>query len=266
MSAPHGDLSAELHAVHQVHQSGELLVLVPSRLRPHTVIDLADACAETCTANTWLAWCLDDTPDPMAYHEAAWDAAEIYPNLIMVESSTRRGLVGTLNHYASQAAAPFVAGGHSPYAIGYLGDDHRPKTVGWDAAYLAALHELGTGIVYGDDEHQGAKLPTQMAMTADIVRTLGYLAPPELWHMYCDNFWKDLGEGAGCLTYLPEVTVTHRHPGAGRGSWDASYRETNAAERYAADQAAYRRYRRARLAHDIAAVAALRAQHDQDVR
>jgi hypothetical protein len=90
-----------------------------------------------------------------------------------------------------------------------MGDDHFPRTHGWDQAYLDALRELGTGIVYGNDLLQGHRLPTQCAMTADIVRRWGYMALPTLRHMYVDNFWRDLGNAADCLRYLPEVVVEH---------------------------------------------------------
>lgn len=218
----------------------QLVVIVPTRLRPHAVRPLAQAFADTCLADTELLWCIDDCPHANEYIDAVFDTtADTYPHQRLSIGGPRRRLVGTLNHHAGALAD----GPNPPFAVGYLGDDHRPKTLGWDSAYLAALTDLGTGIVYGDDEHQGATLPTQMAMTTDIIRALGYLVPPCLTHMYCDNFWKDLGERAGCLTYLPDVTITHHHPGVGRGSWDASYHESNSADRYATDRAAYEQYR-----------------------
>ena len=216
----------------------QLAILVPTRARPHTVHALALAFARTCTADTWLIFCVDGDENP-AYAEAHRLATMgVYPRILM-RHGPRRRLVGTLNHYAPElASAP-----DAPTAIGYMGDDHRPETAGWDAAFLTALAELGTGIVYGDDGHQGARLPTAMAMTPDIPRVLGFIAAPVLNHMYCDNYWKDLGEAAGCLTYLPDVRITHHHPGIGKGTWDASYAESNSSASYAADEAAYRRYR-----------------------
>lgn len=235
----------------------DLVMLVPTRRRPHAVAGLVNAFRHTCRLNTWLIWCIDDCPHREEYHAAVRAGMVVFPQMLINDDGERRGLVGTLNHYGTAFARANVKDGR-PTAIGYLGDDHLPLTVGWDRAYVNTLEKTGVGIVYGDDQVQGANLPTQMAMTTNIVAALGYMAPPELWHMYCDNFWKDLGRGADCLTYLPEVTVTHRHPGVGRGTWDESYRETNSAHSYAADKAAYEAYAATRLPTDIATVRALR--------
>jgi hypothetical protein len=135
-----------------------------------------------------------------------------------------------------------------------MGDDHRPRTVGWDAAYLNALHELGTGIVYGDDRLQGEALPTQCAMTADIVRALGYMAPAGLRHLAVDNFWLDLGRGAGCLRYLPDVVVEHMHPLAGKAEWTPGHRRVNAPAMYERDLAEYGRFKRHELPGAVAKV------------
>jgi hypothetical protein len=109
----------------------------------------------------------------------------------------------------------------------------------WDLAYLDALREMGTGIVYGNDLLQGKRLPTQVAMTADIIRALGYMVPPELFHMYADDWWKVLGHNAGCLRYLPDVIVEHMHPVAGKAEWDEGHKRVNAQEVYDRDYAAY---------------------------
>ncbi len=234
--------------------SDELVVIVPTRGRPAAVAPMARAFADTSTDDIWLVWCVDGDPTNEDRYRAEVAAARAVFPWQSLYSGPRRRLVGTLNHYARVLTAP-TAG---PTAIAYLGDDHRPVTYGWDTAYKDALDALGTGIVYGDDGHQGANLPTQMAMSADIVRVLGHVAPPVLTHMYCDNYWKDLGDGADCLTYLPDVQVIHHHPGTGNGVWDASYRESNSAARYAADRAAYERYRASDLRHDIDRVRSLR--------
>jgi hypothetical protein len=139
-----------------------------------------------------------------------------------------------------------------------MGDDHRPRTRGWDAAYLEALHDLGTGIVYGDDLLQGANLPTQCAMTSNIVQALGCMAPATLRHMYVDNAWRALGEAAGCLRYLPEVVVEHLHPVAGKAEWDDNYRRVNAPEMYGHDADAFGEYLRGQFAEHVAKVQRLR--------
>jgi methyltransferase, FkbM family len=88
-----------------------------------------------------------------------------------------------------------------------MSDGRRPRTANWDRAYVDALHDLGAGIVYGDDVVYGEVLPVQVAVTADIVRALGYMAPPRLRSTYVDRFWLELGTAAGCLHHLPGIVI-----------------------------------------------------------
>lgn len=209
----------------------DLVVIVPSRGRPEAAVALVQAFKATRTADTMLVFAVDESDtNSAAYIDVVADSS-----MEAVAVCGSRTMVEALNQVATQWDS-----GH--FGIGFMGDDHMPRTVGWDERYLAALRELGTGIVYGNDLLQGHRLPTQCAMTADIVRALGYMAPPALKHLYVDNFWRDLGKGAGCLRYLPDVTVEHRHPLAGKASWDAGYQRVNAPEVADHDRIAYEAY------------------------
>lgn len=224
----------------------ELTVIVPSRGRPEQARALIDAFRTTCTADTVLLFSVDDTderlPDYIASLPADGRAAAV--------TGDNRNMVQALNR---------AAGIVESAATGFMGDDHCPRTHGWDTAYLEALHGLGTGLVYGDDLLQRANLPTQVAMTTDIVRVLGWMAPPTLTHLYVDNFWKDLGQAAGCLRYLPDVVIEHRHPVAGKAEWDANYARVNDAGMYQRDALAYQQFVQAGHLHDaVAAVKALK--------
>lgn len=225
----------------------ELVMLVPSRGRPKAAAELVKAFAETTTGITFLAFVVDeDDPARLEYAEVC-DGE--HSGVLVTPSHT---MVQALN-LAAKAYADW-----GPYAIGFCGDDHRPRTAGFDRAYVDALRQLGTGIVYGDDLLQGANLPTQCAMTADIVRALGYMAPPELTHLCVDDFWRDLGRDAGCIRYLPDVVVEHMHPIAGKADWDDGHERVNHPSMYQRDLAAYALYRGARFADDVAKVKALR--------
>ena len=136
------------------------------------------------------------------------------------------------------------------YAVAFMGDDHRPRTKGWDTDYLDALDDLGTGMVYGDDLFQGEKLPTQIAMTVDIVRAVGWMAPPALRHLYVDSSWLALGKAADCIRYLPDVVVEHVHPAHPDGpkqAWDEGYKRVNSQAMYRRDGFNFERLRRTEL-------------------
>lgn len=229
----------------------DLVVIVPSRGRPEAALELADAFRETCTAGTSPVFAVD-SDDPR--FDDYWEVVRL--GLASVVGGDHRSMVDALNRRAAGFAGlePELA----PFAIGFMGDDHRPRTTGWDKAYLDALREIGTGIVYGNDLLQGERLATQCAMTSDIIRALGHMAPPTLRHMYVDNYWMALGSSAGCLRYLPDVVVEHMHPIAGKSEWTEGHKRVNDRSVYAADARAYEAYVKTRLAGDVEAVRALR--------
>lgn len=215
----------------------DLVVIVPSRGRPQAVAELAAAFAETCTASTGLVFAIDKGESfEDAYDTACAEACSLdVPVLPVVVDGEPASMVNALN-----GAAHWVLTGDAK-AIAFMGDDHRPRTKGWDAAYLAALAER-PGLVYGNDLLQGERLPTQVAMSAEVVRALGHMGPPVLTHLYLDNYWLQLGRAADCITYLPDVIVEHLHPVAGKAPWDEGYKRVNDRSVYERDAAAFAAY------------------------
>ena len=226
-----------LHSLH---------VIVPTRGRPAAAAELIQAFDTTCTADTFLTFVVDDTdPNRHDYLDVVMSA----PNVDLVIAPSRT-MVEALN---------FVAAGVNEYAVGFMGDDHRPRTLGWDRAYLDALLDLKVGMVYGDDLFQHEQIPTQIAMTTDIVKALGWMSPPDLVHMYVDNWWLELGRRAGCIRYLPDVVVEHVHPAAGKVAWDEGHVRVNQPGMYHRDQATFAWLRVTDMPGAVAEVLALRA-------
>lgn len=207
----------------------DITVVCPSRGRPEAVRPLIEAFRATCTADTHLLFSVDDT-DP---YLPEYMTAVLRSGPVGIHAAGNTCFVEALNTAALTAES---------FAVGFMGDDHCPRTVGWDARYLEELRRLKTGMVYGDDLLQREKLPTQIAMTTDIVQAVGFMAPPGQKHLYVDNYWLDLGRLAGCIRYLPDVVVEHRHPLAGKASWDANYARVNDSAMYAHDERAYRAF------------------------
>lgn len=218
----------------------DLTVIVPSRGRPEAAAALVEAFADTCRADTFLLFAVnDDDPTRAGYERVVGERAGV----TFVEAST---MVEALNKVAVYRATEPGA-----FAVGFMGDDHRPRTVGWDQAYLDALRDLGSGLVYGDDLLQGERLPTQVAMTADLIRELGFMCPPTLRHMYADNFWLTLGRALGRIRHLPGVVVEHLHPVAGKAEWDEGYRRVNADQVYREDGQAFHAYLRDQFSYHL---------------
>ena len=219
----------------------DLLVITPTRGRPGSMKRLADAVAATATCLTDLIFAVDDD-DPAslatAGEKGAWACGP------------RDTVSGWTNRLALEHAGRYRA-------LASLSDDHVPRTPGWDRLLLDAIDGMGgTGFAYGDDLLQGANMPTAVVVSSAIVTALGWMALPSCRHYWIDTAWKDLGEGAGCLAYRPDVIIEHCHPGAGKAPWDETYASEAALD--AQDKAAYDTWRRDRMAADIATVAAAR--------
>lgn len=251
----------------------DLLVIIPTRGRPHTVAEVVDAFRDTCRADTGLMFVIDDDDPAAERYQKAVNEQDLQGSgvdtavfsgrriplprriagIILGTQPAPGTMVSALNYGAQYAAQ----GDNAPAAVAFMGDDHRPRTVGWDRAYLNALHGL-PGIVYGNDLVQGASLPTQFAVTTDVVRALGFMSPPVLTHLYLDNYWLTIGQASGCITYLPDVVVEHLHPVAGTAEWDEGYRRVNAPAMYSADRHAYEQYMAAHRDRDVLAVRSVR--------
>lgn len=218
--------------------------LVPSRGRPANVRRLREAWRATRTSpDTQLFVIVDDDDETrneyVGDHDASDDA-----RCFLITSPIRGGLGPILNEWGTRLAK-FNLGGVAdpPEAIGFMGDDHVPRTPRWDVELLTSLRELGRpGIVYGNDLLMGANLPTAVLMSGVIPRRLGFMAPPGCQHMYLDNFWRDLGTALGAIRYRPDVVIEHVHPVVGKAPHDAQYERTNAPEVYAQDATAYREF------------------------
>jgi hypothetical protein len=213
----------------------DLLVIIPTRGRPHAIPEIMAAWDET-GATADVLFCVDkDDPELAGYKAQAKELAD--DGRVRFVFWARKRLVGTLNQAAVKNASDhrFLA---------FMGDDHRPRPAAqpWDERIRICLSG-GPGIVYGNDLLQGEKMATAVAMTSDIVATLSYMAPPAMVHLCVDLCWVDWGRGMGRITYLDDMVIEHLHPAAGKASVDAVYEDCNSSERASQDAAAYYDYR-----------------------
>jgi hypothetical protein len=189
------------------------------------------AAHEELSAASDLLFIIDaNDPEHDQYH------FEVGAELCMTIENQTRGMAYPINK-----AANAIAKQNKYDFFAFLGDDHRPRTAEWDLQLMAAMQRQPS-MAYGNDLLQGKRLPTMIAMTSDIVKALGGMVPPNMKHLYLDNFWKKLGEDLGALTYLDDVIIEHMHPVAGKAEWDEGYKEVNAQEVYSFDALAYQNY------------------------
>lgn len=205
-----------------------LAVIVPTRGRPQNAARLQQAFRDTESLNATLVFVADaDDPELPAYREVLDGAM-----LLTFSGDTGTGMVSALNRAADLLAPQYGA-------LGFMGDDHLPRTAGWDAHVLGALAGPWPRVVYGDDLFQGERLATAAFLPSRLVQAMGFMAPPVLRHLYVDNFWMELGQALGGLVYLPEIVIEHVHPAAGKTPMDERYAAVNAPEADVADRLAW---------------------------
>lgn len=213
-----------------------LAVIVPTRGRPASAARLTKAFRDTDALNAVPVFVADaDDPELPEYRRLLDDGA--IPRLMIYPSVTDGGgLCHPLNYAARRYADVYGA-------VGFMGDDHLPRTRGWDDRILDALDSLEPRVVYGNDLFQGPNLPTAVFMQSRMIKAMGVMAPQVMRHLYLDNFWKELGERLSGLVYLDDVIIEHLHPAAGKAAMDDGYRRVNASEADRADREAWVRYR-----------------------
>jgi hypothetical protein len=188
-----------------------IAVLTPSRGRPERLTGMVDSIRVTSEREVAVYVGLDD--DDVLYPEIPG---------VRMSRRPRKRLASWTNVLAEQA----LQDGHT--ILAFLGDDHRPRTHGWDTRIIEAMAALGDGLVYADDGLQGERLPTAPFWSAKIIRALGFYYPPVLDHLFADDYFLRLAHDLGRCIYLPDVLIEHMHPSIGKAPDDESYRESAA--------------------------------------
>lgn len=211
----------------------ELIVVVPTRSRPHLVPRMIDAWFKTGAFGTAELLFVVDRDD-MAFdqYKRMFDR---YPSVQHTVMPEWMPMVPKLNIAACQAAK-------EASVVAFMGDDHVPRTPMW-ASKLLAADVLNHGCIsYGKDGFQDKRLPTWWGMSSKIVQRLGRMVPAPVQHLYCDNAIKMLGERTGSLVYLEDVLIEHMHPVAGKAEMDQQYQRINRKQQYTRDEAEFRRW------------------------
>ena len=174
----------------------DLIVVTPSRGRPHNVERLWQAMEKTCRADTELVIGLDkDDPAQGQYLSG--------PNYVL-----RGGLRRKIVEWINKLSLPRLG---MTQNIGHFGDDCLPRTEGWDEMVCEALAKRP--FAYGNDlsiERPPGALATHLFMRSAICRNLGYFGPPTIQHMWVDLAWMEWMAAAGG-TFLDSCLIEHMH-------------------------------------------------------
>jgi hypothetical protein len=240
--------------------NGGTLAIIPSRGRPSQMLALADQIDYTTHGRVQVLLCVDDDDPTMPEYRRAFLGA-VRPPGVLLQVGLRRSLSEWTNWGAHHGPNLFGGLGHrGPDWLVSMGDDHWPITSDWDLLLARAITDnlAGPGWAYGDDGVKGAMLPTAWMQSASLVDALGWMMLETCEHMYVDNAVLELGRAAQRIVFVPYVHIQHRHPEAARvlgttvaGAWDQTYQESNRADVFERDRAAFARWRHEALAYDV---------------
>jgi len=219
-----------------------MLTIIPTRGRNDNAVRLYEAINATADF-TEVVFAIDDD-DTKTYADLMNKTAGL--NNVKVVVAHQMGMSGTLNHWAKWFAPDYDY-------IAFMGDDHLPITAGWDTLLANAIGD-NAGMAYGNDLLQGENLPTAVVMSSTIIKTLGFMSPPALKHLFLDNFWLAIGKGLENANYLPDVIIEHLHYTNGKAEHDERYAAVNTAEMHNGDQLAFSEYMGEQFAKDIQAI------------
>lgn len=172
------------------------LVLLPSFQRAHLLKDFLDSYRATEATIPGLV--LVDKLDPQL---EAYQALEYPPGW---------ELVLTLGRSMASKCLEVWDRYKDLDAVMICNDDHYCITPHWDEKILAQV--TGTNIIGTNDNWVAPnRLCGMTAFSGNVIRTLGYLFPPGIEHLFIDNCWEFLAAKAQCAQILMDVVIEHRH-------------------------------------------------------
>jgi len=102
---------------------------------------------------------------------------------------------------------------------GLICDDEFIYTENWDEKLIEAAGEWN--IAHGNDGWQShERIHGYVCLGGKLVRSLGWIALPGLWHWFVDDAWELLARECGLRRFLPCIKVEHRHWMAGKNVKD----------------------------------------------
>lgn len=199
--------------IYNNHNMKKIAIIIPTRDRPHKInkmnqfwLDLTDPDIETD--------CI------IVLDEDNEDKYPRIPNFIyeVIPSTGMRGMTYPLNVAAKKYYQQYEY-------VGFWGDDHCPKTKGWNREMYNTLEKNKPfSMVYANDLLQCERLPTEIIMDSKFIQHLGDMVDPKLQHMYVDNYWLCIGRSIQNIHYLKDVIIEHEHYSANKSVNDDMYK------------------------------------------
>jgi SAM-dependent methyltransferase len=212
-----------------------ILALCPSRNRPHQANETLDSFLRTRKdKHSRLVFIVDEDDETIRE----------YPQQCVYRVKPTGRMGGALA--LATADASLIGNATS---VGMIGDDNRFRTMGWDQT-LDDWLSFHVGIAYPDDGFQHERLPTNWWISRKVFNEFG-LAHPGLHHLFMDNYWQSMGEGAKCIRYFPDILIEHLHPLAGKSEYDEIYERGNSSTNAQHDRAFFEEWKQGERRNDV---------------
>lgn len=188
------------------------LWLLPSLNRPHLLAEFFESYKKTKSTTPGLV--LVDKTDPKKQEYLSIDFPAGW-RLVLTESVLMADKVAEVWEQYKDLEW-----------VGILNDDHRPETEGWDNKVLSQIN--GHNVVFTND---GWVFPNKICgaicFSGNVIRTLGWIFPPGIKHLFSDDAWGFLFGRAQCAQGLPDVFVKHEHAYKNKALQDDTFHKIN---------------------------------------
>jgi hypothetical protein len=178
---------------------------------------------------------IDGDPDP------AYANLRLPPDWRAICLPANLGVCGVFNHVLR-------AWSDEPW-YGFISDDSIVRTMAFDRPLIAAAGRAGfANSADGWQAHQ--RMHGAIVFGGDLLRALGWWAPPGLIHCFVDDAWEHIGRALGNWVHLPQVMVEHLHPANAKATSDTTYHKAYA--NFESDRARFEEFVGAELSAAIA--------------
>lgn len=120
---------------------------------------------------------------------------------------------------------------------GFISDDSLVRTPAFDRPLIEAAG--ATGFANSGDGWQAQKrMHGAVVFGGDLLRAIGWWAPPGLKHSFVDDAWEKIARALGNWRHVPQVMVEHCHARNAKAEQDETY--TKAYSTFEDDRATFR--------------------------
>lgn len=220
-------------------------IVLPTRKRPDRLKVFLDSCISNADNPALLEFLVyidsdDDETEP---------AIEKYKqyNFSIFKGERMGSLMKTQNYLFSKSKGEI---------IGYLADDIRFLTKGWDTAVSDAFVGDMIWLVCPYETHKGCKNAPHGFLSRRAAEILGTFVPQRFSSAYSDQWLFNVYKSIGRLKCLENVKISHDHPGFSTRSknpdmslahlWDDVYNEKSTPKSLERDKRNYNKYTKER--------------------